>query len=183
MVKKCTTISVVFLCLCCISVAEDKQSNNSFEKYKIIAAKNIFSRSRTSPKSEDEQKEKIEDAKKFVFEAFALRGTAIQSRHKSAMIENVFNNEIFTAVQGQEFEGWLIEQVQKDKIVITKAEKSQEIVIGRQFDQAGLIQSEEAALEKELEASPKDKAISESDSSDDELIRKMMERRKQELGK
>ncbi len=177
MVKILYIVMILLVCGGAFAV----ESKKSFEDYKAITMKNIFSRQRLSAKSKEEIDAAKNGEKKFVLEAFILRGTAINDSNKIAFVENVFDNEIYHIKVGEEFKGSVINDISNDGITITKDATASEIFIGGQFSGDKKVEDTGGAAKAEPVKSKSDSASSGDKQSD--IEKQMMERRKKQLGK
>ncbi len=170
---------VIIIVICGWAFADEPKK--SFEDYKAIAAKNIFSRQRVSAKSGEDIDGDKKEEKKFVLEAFILRGTAINGSNKIAFVENVFDNEIYHIKVGEEFKGSVINNISNDGITIKKGTAASEIFIGGQFSGDKKIEDTKDTAKADSAKSKSDSASSGDKQSD--IEKQMMERRKKQLGR
>ncbi len=170
----------IILVLFIITAANAAEEKKSFDDYKLIAKKNIFSRQRIGDKGKDAATAK-KDEKKFVLEAFILRGTAINGNDKIAFVENVFDNHIYHIKVDEKFEGSVINDILSDRITIAKDAVVSDVFIGGQF-------SGDKKIEDNGDSSKSQPVESETSSASaggglSDIEKQMIERRKKQLGK
>lgn len=173
---------------------QEAQRDKSKESYAVIIQRNIFSKDRSARKPVLVEVPKPDpntiDAPPDIAFVYVIRGVAIDSDKKIAFFENQSSGEFFQASIGEQIDGMAIKDIKANRVVFTKKNQSEvEIMVG--MDLSGVVISSAAntvtsgssgssssgsSTAGSEEASP---AIQGSDES--EILRKMLERRKQQF--
>ncbi len=170
----------IILVLFIFTAANAAEQKKSFEDYKTIAKKNIFSRQRIGVKAKEDDTAKKEE-KKFVLEAFILRGTAINDNDKIAFVENVFDNQIYHIKVNEEFEGSIINDISSDRITIVKDAVVSDVFVGGQFSGDKKVEDNGESSKAQPVESKTGSAAAGGGLTD--IEKQMIERRKKQLGK
>ncbi|AQQ71381.1 hypothetical protein SMSP2_01754 [Limihaloglobus sulfuriphilus] len=160
-----------------------RQAEPRREDFDIIAKVNIFSKNR-SPGSQQAQMDSTDTEEQTpVKRKYILRGIAISNRHKQVFIEDPLNAgvEIYTA--GEMIGGFTIKEINTDNVVITDGKDNYEIMIGQFLSPEP---STDLEIKTEAEPSPDsaepgDMPSGESGEDEGQILRKLMERRQQQL--
>ena len=161
----------------------DKQPDEAtgYDKYRLIYYQNMFSRNRHDIR---QQFERFPDrVKKQVFlSLYILRGVAIQGDRRVAFIEDIVSRRTLKGQAGTELLSGTITDVKIDGVVFRINDEYTEIPIGGEFRKT------ESETQVPIEAfeisSPVPEPQQQQDTAatnEDELLKKMMERRNREL--
>jgi hypothetical protein len=102
-------------------VAGEKKADLDTSVYQVIVLKDLFRPSRSAPKAEGTS------AESFLRETPKLFGTIIMGDEKSAILEDPFTKITRLYRINDSFAGFIISDIQKDKIVLSKEDKSIEV--------------------------------------------------------
>jgi hypothetical protein len=172
---------------------QDMQVNNSKESYSVIIQRNIFSKDRSARKPERVEVPKPDpntiDAPPDIAFVYVIRGVAIDSDKKIAFFENQSSGEFFQASIGEQIDGMVIKDIKANRVVFTKNQSQVEIMVGMDLsgvviNSAGNTATSESSGSSGSSSSPAGSGgvlpgIQGSDES--EILRKMLERRKQQF--
>lgn len=189
--KMCKYIIIVFILLfafvgLAIQPGQDKKSKDS---YSIIIQRNIFSKNRSS-----QQPVRVEvrpaDPNSFkkpdVSFVYILRGVAIDNINKTAFLENQSSREFFQVSTGEQIDDMVIREIKDDRVVFEKAGQKIDIFVGMDLSGVRTVTAPAGAVgspDSSSSGSDTGSGPSSPSSADEaEIMRKMMERRKQQLG-
>ncbi|MCK5565369.1 MAG: hypothetical protein KAJ07_08990 [Planctomycetes bacterium] len=178
-------IAVLTMLTVCVSfAANDKaMTKNTYDKYKVIYKQNIFSKDRLPPSQKQSQGTKQKTTT--VLSIYVLRGIAAEAgrSHKFAFVEEQISSQTQTAGIGTEILGGQIKDIQIDHVMFEKDGKTLKVRVGEEFGTTSSTLMVDVAEADSTDASPKEEKTDEASSADeDDLLKKLMERRKSELG-
>lgn len=170
-------------------VAEgDAEQAASYDNYKAIYEKNIFSRNRYTPLSRQGggavRKEKV------VLSLYVLRGVAVETQKCLAFVEDEISGQFKRLAVGQQLLNGTISEIHVDYVLFAEDEKTRTVRIGQEFDR---IESEVERPADEASAGPEPntpgvipspvKNVQPASAQDeDAILKQMLERRRQEMG-
>ena len=155
------------------------QAEYDMEDYVVIFEKNIFSETRTAKRADDsQQRQQADNQPVYVAEAFVLRGTVILHEEQIGFIENLFSGEVSHVHIGDDFDGSKVVAINWDGINLDKDGEVVEILIGRQFHGNGKVPAG-AAMPTQIQPAIR----IETAGDESEIIKRMMERRQQQLNR
>jgi hypothetical protein len=186
-IKKYVFLSVFFICLLAEghSPAAENPEDASWEKYKIITERNIFSRTR-SPQTAigihgdaGGQEKSVEEVKNILY---VLRGITIDNQSRRLFIENELTGQSFQLGIGEEFDGVIVKEIQSSYAVIRVGKEDVQVKIGS--DLAGRKASAESVHTPSSPNTTTNIKESEfrSNEKEDDTLRQLIERRKREMG-
>ena len=187
--------SFVLVMLTCMFFAGHRSSAESEtegirEKYNIVSRRNIFSRTRKAdirlrPKDNSEKSETVIKIRNIMY---VLRGISLDNDNKWLFLEDDLDGGSYRLTIGQEFEGMTVKEIRFSSAVFTVGDK--EVIIGLGGNLAGReveveVDQIETTDETDTTGAVKTEKSDSSSGSGDEsdLLKQMMERRKQELGR
>jgi type II secretory pathway component PulC len=163
--------------------------SSSYEDYKIIYEKNIFSRLRYTPLSQSREaggtrKETV------VLSLYVLRGVAVETQNRLAFVEDEISGQTRRLTVGDMILEGTIAEIHPDRVVFRENDQSRDIRIGQEFDRL------ESVVERPVTASAESptqtpaapsavqtKSSAPGSSADEaDVLKKLLERRKQEMG-
>jgi len=169
-----------------------EQNKRSKDSYSIVIQRNIFSKNRSTSQTASYQPRPVDPntiKKPDISFVYILRGVAIDSKKKTAFLENQSNGEFFQVYPDEQIDGMVIKEIRDDRVVFEKDGKKLDIFVG--MDLSGQIASTQSYESGGSSASSSSGSTSTSASSgstsppsadEAEILRKMMERRNQQLG-
>ena len=186
-IKKYVFLGVFFMCLFAggNSPAAENSEETFWEKYKIIAERNIFSRTRSPQMAvgihgdAGEQEKSVEEVKAILY---VLRGITIDNQSRRLFIENELTGQSFQLGIGEEFDGVIVKEIQSNFAVIRVGEEDVQVKVGS--DLAGRQACAESAhtpSDPNTTTSIKESEFR-SNQKEDDTLRQLIERRKREMG-
>ena len=172
-----------------VAAEEESAGTQSYDKYKVIYEQNIFSKDRLPPRSlEDRSNRRVRTTK--VLSIYTLRGIAAEQgrAQRYAFIEEEVSGQCQMAKLGAEVLGGTIRQIQLNYVLFEQDGEIKKVYIGEQFGSTSTTVTTEVGPDDEPEAAASEKAApektAEQPASGDEsdILKKLMERRKRELG-
>jgi type II secretory pathway component PulC len=164
----------------CTSYSGQDANNSAFEKYTIIAERNIFSKYKAAA-HERESAEPV--LQKKILSLYILRGVSLKGETGLAFVEDEISGEHLRLRVGEGISGCRIKSIKSDFIVYEKDGNENTVRIGSELfrteSQTSSIQKSSGSLEKSIKTN--DSAAKVNDSNDD-VLKKMMERRKSQVG-
>lgn len=169
--------------------ADDPSSEkNTYDRYKVIYEQNVFSKDRRPPRQSDPGSRQVRTTT--VLSIYVLRGIAAEAgrAHRFAFVEEQISGESKMVGIETKILGGRIKDIQLNYVVFEEDGKTRKIRVGEEFGKASSTVMTDAAEpadanESTPSASPKEDTVDESAPTDEnELLKKLMERRKQELG-
>ena len=179
-------IAVLTMLTVCVSfAANDKtMTKNTYDKYKVIYKQNIFSKDRLPPSQKQSQGTKQKTTT--VLSIYVLRGIAAEAgrAHKFAFIEEQISSQTQTAGIGTEILGGQIKDIQIDHVMFEKDGETLKVRVGEEFGTTSSTEIVDVAEAGNAGAdAPKEGKADEALPTDEnDLLKKLMERRKSELG-
>lgn len=176
---------IVFLVLTGgVSFAADDPSaaKNTYDRYKVIYERNVFSKDRLPPRQSESPSQQVRTTT--VLSIYVLRGIAADAGrpHRFAFVEEQISGESKMVGTGAKILGGRISDIQLDYVLFEENGKTRKIRVGEEFGKASSTVMTDAA-ESAVNAPPNEDTANESPPTDEnELLKKLMERRKQELG-
>ena len=167
--------------------AEDQaKGKNSYEKYKVIYERNMFSKDRLPPRQERAEARQVRTTK--VLAIYVLRGIAAEAgrAHKFAFVEEQVSGESMMTKIGTTVLGGRITDIQMNYVLFEEDGKTRKIKIGEEFGTTSttvMTDAEEPADENDDDnKATEEKTEGSSSTEEDDLLKKLMERRKREMG-
>jgi hypothetical protein len=185
-----TGVIVVLCALCPIPQAAGNEPGEiSFESYKSIFEKNIFSRSRISSAGPAGVSGPVR-TEKVVLSLYVLRGVAIETSSRLAFVEEEISGQFSRLAVGDALLNGTIAEIASDRVVFKADEQTREVRIGQEFDRVESVveRSADAAV---TSADPNvpvparavpNTSLPASPSGESDILKQMMERRNKELG-
>ncbi len=174
----------------CASLAADNESmtKSTYDKYKVIYEQNIFSKDRLPPRQE--QSQGIKQRVTTVLSIYVLRGIAAEAgrAHKFAFIEEQISGQMQMARIGTKILGGQINDIQINYVLLEENGKTRKVRVGEEFGSTSSTVmadiTEPADVNKAASDTPqkKEKADELLPADENDLLKKLMERRKSELG-
>jgi hypothetical protein len=162
--------------------ASQDEKGLGFEKYAIIAERDIFSRYKGVSRQNAEGTAETYSTK--IMRMYILRGISQQGQRKLAFIEEEISGEIIRAAIGENIHGWRIEDIAVDFILCEKDGQQHTIPIGSELSRT---EGQTPDLSSSLKTSEKNDKPRTTDAktndNQDEVLKKMLERRKNQVGK
>jgi hypothetical protein len=182
---------IVFLMLVGgVPFAADDQpaAKNTYEKYKVIYERNVFSKDRLPPQQFQSNSRQARTIT--VLSIYVLRGIAAEAgrAHKFAFVEEQISGESRMAGIGTRILGGHIKEIQLNYVLFEEDGKMRKIRVGEEFGKATStvmadVTKPADANELAIDAPPKaEKADKSLPADSNDLLKKLMERRKRELG-
>ena len=176
-------VSAAVVLLPSLLPADDTESTDKFDKYKIIYEQNIFSKYRYSA----HQNDKPEPGKKrVVLTLYVLKGIANDSQIRTAFVEEEISGTTFKLAVGGEILDGKVTEIAESYVVFEEHEESRNILIGQQFGGSETtIETyddfpDDSSSQQDI---PSDKADTSDISGDaDDILNQMLQRRQRELG-
>lgn len=162
------------------NAAHQKESSYRYETYEVVSQRNIFSRNRQSVKVDNGdvpvRKQQV------VLTLYVLKGVAVNGSRKVAFIEEEVSGESIKGRVGTELLNGKIENIGFDHVVFKDNGISRQIVIGDIFGKTESITDIQVDPEAPSPSIEDTESSDDASSDEDELLKKMMERRTNELG-
>jgi type II secretory pathway component PulC len=179
--KFCKFVLVIALFCACASYAAQDANNSAFEKYTIIAERNIFSKYKTSALEKENSANPVLEKK--ILSLYVLRGVSLRGKTGLAFIEDEISGERRRLTTGESIAGCRIKNINLDSIVCEKDGNESIVRIGSELfrteSQVPSAQKSSASPEKSIKTSD---STAKTGSSNDDVLKKMMERRKSQGG-
>ena len=169
--------------------ADDSPSGrDGYDKYKVIYERNVFSKDRLPPRSPGEGGDRVRTTK--VLSIYILRGIAAEKgrSHQYAFVEEEVSGESQMAKVGTEILGGTIKEIQLNYVLFEENGQVRKIRVGEQFGSTSTTVTTEVSTETEQDKSAEEGASQEkaeeppSWGDESDILKKLMERRKRELG-
>ncbi|MCI0498147.1 MAG: hypothetical protein L0Y36_00495 [Planctomycetales bacterium] len=165
-------------------LSEDAETElTGYDRYRVIAQQNIFSRQRISPKQQAANDAEAQTEKPVVVSLYILRGTAAQGSRKIAFVEDVIAGHSVRASVGTEILTGIIREIHIDHVVFEETSRTRNIRIGETFGQKESDGGLTAGTEPPIAASPAEPNQPTTTTNQDDLLKQMMERRNRELNR
>ncbi len=173
------------------SVAANDQptAKNTYDKYKAIYERNMFSKDRLPP-HQDRPQGARQTRTTTVLSIYVLRGVAAEAgrAHKFAFVEEQISGESKMAKIGTKILSGQIKDIQMNYVLFEEDGKTRKVRVGEEFGKTSSTEmkdvTESDGGDETADAiSPKEEQADEPSSGDEsDLLKKLMERRKRELG-
>jgi type II secretory pathway component PulC len=163
--------------------------SSSYEDYKIVYEKNIFSRLRYTPPAQSREaggtrKETV------VLSLYVLRGVAVETQNRLAFIEDEISGQSRRLTVGDMILEGTITEIYPDRVVFREKDQSREIRIGQEIDRLEYVVERPIAGSAESptqtapasSAAPAKSSAPASSADEADVLKKLLERRKQEMG-
>lgn len=185
---KCTIIFLMLASGVPFAADEPSAEKKSYDRYKVIYEQNVFSKDRLPPRQPDSNSPQVHTTT--TLSIYILRGIAAEAerKHKYAFIEEQISGESKTAGIGTTILGGRIKDIQLNYVLFEESGKTRKIRIGEEFGKTSttvIVNSVEPVdiNQPSDNVSPREDKINESQPTDEnELLKKLIERREQELG-
>jgi type II secretory pathway component PulC len=184
-------VIIVFLMLAggmTLAADDPPTTKNTYDKYKVIYERNVFSKDRLPPRQSQPNSRPTRTTT--VLSIYVLRGIAAEAgrAHKFVFVEEQVSGESKMAGIGMKILGGQIKDIQMNYVLFEQDGKTRKIRVGEEFGKTSSTVTTAAtepadANEPAVEAPPKEEKAGESTPADEnDLLKKLMERRKRELG-
>ena len=189
---KSAKLMIVFLMMASgMSLAAEDlpTTRNTYDKYKVIYERNVFSKDRLPPRPPQPSSRQTRTTT--VLSIYVLRGIAAEAgrEHKFAFVEEQISGETNMAKIGTAILGGQIKDIQMNYVLFEEDGKTRKIRVGEEFGKASLTKIADVtepadANETAGDVVPKVEKTDESTPAADEndVLKKLMERRQRELG-
>lgn len=164
---------------------EQAARQKSYEDYKVIYERNMFSKDRRPPLEEQQRRVRTTQ----VLAIYVLRGIAAQKNERVAFIEEQVSGQTLKAQVGTEVLNGQITEIGPDRVTFEENGLTRYISVGGEFGKTESTVMSTATGEEPQEAAstqtqPQTQQPAATGSSGDEgdILRKLMERRQSELG-
>jgi type II secretory pathway component PulC len=172
-------IFVIVLFCSCIAYSGQDTPDSDFKKYTIIAERNIFSKYKTAARERENPV-----VQKKILSLYILRGVSLNGKTGLAFIEDEISGEHRRLKIGEDIVGCRIKDIKSDFIVYEKDGHEHTVKIGSELSRAesqiSAPQKSVASLEKEVKTNDSAAQIT---GVNDDVLKKMMERRKSQVSK
>lgn len=152
-----------------------------YETYKVVAQRNVFSRNRRPAETRDRPERPVQK-KTVVLSLYVLKGTAVNQTQKVAFIEEEMSGNTIRGRVGTELMNGKIKDIRVGRVIFEENDQLRVINIGEPF---GKMESQTEVPDESGDASPSIEASESSETTPteaSEMLKKMMQRRKSELG-
>jgi type II secretory pathway component PulC len=164
-------------------------TKNTYDKYKVIYERNVFSKDRLPPRQKKPKDNNNVRTTK-VLSIYVLRGIAAEEArsHKYAFIEEQISSESIMAKIGTKIIGGQIKEIQMDYVLFEEGGKTRKVKVGQEFGTTSTtvmtVATEPADKDTAADnVTPvEEKTDQSSPEGENDLLKKLMERRKRELG-
>lgn len=184
-------IIVIVILAVYVSLAADNEPTEkyTYSRYKVIYERNIFSKDRLPPSQKQSGSAK-QVRTTTVLSIYVLRGTAAESgrAHKFAFIEEQISGETEIAKIGTKIMGGKIKAIQMNHVLFEEGGKVRKVNVGEEFGTTSSTVMKEVTESAEAEGPASDsprkeeKANELQPADENDLLKKLMERRKLEMG-
>jgi len=188
--SRVTSLMLIFYA-CGMLWAAEPGGAASFDDYKDIYEKNIFSRLRTPSGGAGDTG--LVSTERVVLSLYVLRGVAIEPGSRLAFVEDEISGQSKRLAAGDALLNGVIEEILPDRVVFKANDQARDVRIGQEFDRVeSLVERAADAPADAPEAAPDpnrvrpvpavQKSPAGAPSQDEaEILRQLMERRKKEL--
>ena len=173
-----------------ISFAADDPptAKNTYDTYKVIFERNMFSKDRLPPRERTERPRQIRTTT--VLSIYVLRGTAAEAgrAHKFAFVEEKISGDSDVARIGTKILSGQIKDIQINYVLFEENGTTRKVKVGEEFGETSSTETrdvtESAGGDEAADTtSPKEGQAEEpSSGGESDVLKKLMERRKRELG-
>ena len=158
------------------------------DSYKVIYERNMFSKDRLPPHQKSQAAKQTQITT--VLSIYVLRGTAAEAgrAHKFAFVEEQISGESEMAKIGTKILSGQIKDIQMNYVLFEEDGKMRKVKVGEEFGKTSLTETKDVTEsadgdEADDAISPKEEQAEETSPGDEsDLLKKLMERRKRELG-
>lgn len=172
----------------CFTADDPSIAKSTYDRYKVIYEQNVFSRDRRPPRQDEPSSRQVRTTT--VLSIYVLRGIAAEASrgHRFALVEEQISGESKRVGVGTTILGGRIKDIHLNYVLFEEDGTTRKIRVGEEFGKASstvvTTASEPADTNEPTgDALPKEEKADESPPTDEnELLKKLMERRKQELG-
>lgn len=163
--------------------AGSAQNTNGYQydDYQIVSERNIFSRSRASKR--DMRDEGTRRQKKVVVLSFhVLKGVAVNKSRKIAFIEEEVSGEFTKARVGDQVVNGKIKGIRNDYVLFEEGGRIRKIKIGEPFGKQESLDFESSDSDESTQSEETPQSDASVPSEQEDILKRMIERRKNELG-
>lgn len=162
------------------SAEEPNAPKKSYESYKVIYERNIFSKDRLPPREERSDSGQVRKTQ--VLSIYVLRGIAGPQDGRVAFIEEQVSGQTLRANIGTEVLNGEITAIQYDRVAFEQNGQTKYVKVGGEFGKTETTVLTTASEEPQ-EAKPVEVPAEKSSPGDEsDILKRLMERRKNELG-
>jgi len=165
---------------------QEQPSQLDISDFRILTEKNIFSRTREPKRESQGSRPGPRPTPRVILSMFILRGIAIKGEEKTAFIEEEVAGQFTRATVGTSVAEGVIKDIKPDRVIFEQNGQEREVLIGGELNQIRSDSSTETGTETETEVQPETVEPAKTDTSTgadkDEILRIMLERRKQQIG-
>ncbi len=164
-----------------VSTAETEPRAQSYDAYNVIYERNIFSKDRLPPRETQAGSGRVRTTQ--VLSIYVLRGIAAERQEKVAFIEEQVSGQSIKARIGTDLLEGKIKEIKYDYVIFEKNGQPLKIRIGSEFGKKETTVISEVS-QTETTDTPAEEVQAEKKPAGDEddILKKLMERRKSELG-
>lgn len=174
-----TMVMLLFGNVAILSAEEQEASENSYDRYKVIFERNIFSKDRLPPQTQNGTRRV---SIRQVLSIYVLRGIAAQKDQNVAFIEEQISGQTMKAQIGTEVLDGKITEIKYDRVAFEQDGQTKYIRIGGEFGKTETT-VETTESEEASQAAPAEQPAAGGTTGDEnDILKKLMERRKSELG-
>ena len=162
---------------------QEKSSEDSgYDRYKIIYEQNMFSKYRRSAQ-DNRDSVSVPRKKSVVLSLYVLKGVVVNGDQRIAFVEEQVSGQSMKIRVGDELLAGRITEIQFDGVLFAEQDRARRVAIGDLFGKTETI-TMESVLDAQ-ETKPPAETLKNNLPADTEgdLLKKMMERRKSEVGK
>jgi type II secretory pathway component PulC len=173
-----TVVVAVFSAADSPAPAESKRSD-----FDVISQRNIFSKTR-SPKPQSPENQPSQTQEEPIQKKYVLCGIAIANEQKQIFVEDPLEPGVKVYGPNDDIDGFKIKEITAGGIVVADGENSYEILVGRFISPdppeapQGPAAADSVPVDPDTQSKPADRPRTE----EAEILRKLMERRKQQIG-
>jgi len=162
------------------------ESTKTYRDYQVIFEQNVFSKDRRPPRQNQPRRRQVRTTT--VLSIYVLRGTAAEAgrAHKFAFVEEQISGETQMAKVGTTILGGTIKDIQLNYVIFEEDGESRKIKLGEEFGQTSSTVMTEASESDDTNeagdnASSQENKTDESSGDENDLLQKLLERRRNEL--
>jgi len=162
---------------------QEKSSEDSgYDRYKIIYEQNIFSKYRRSAQ-DNQDSVSVSRKKSVVLSLYVLKGVVVNGDQRIAFVEEQVSGQSMRIRVGDELLAGRITEIQVDGVLFAEQGQARRVAIGDLFGKTETITMESVLDAPKTKPSVETLKIDLPADTDGDLLKKMMERRKSEVGK
>lgn len=162
------------------SAEEQNSSQNSYDKYKVIFERNIFSKDRLPPRETQAGAGRVKKTQ--VLSIYVLRGIAVQKEEKVAFVEEQISGQTMKAEIGTELLNGRITEIKYDRVAFEQNGRIKYVKVGGEFGKTETTVISMVSEESQQETPVEKPADSSTPGEESDILKKLMERRRSELG-